>query len=154
MKNYNYEEMRKWLCGMVKNNGDNMACPHEMNPAFNCSAHNCRDCADLVLDEYERLVLLKNGKAVMPKKETLKRNYTAEKKAWVKKVNGEFEDTNRSWRLDSRNGQIIVYKVGQSGVVKTGMARCNPSDTFDMATGCALAYARAQGYEIPFYMFL
>lgn len=35
---------------------------------------------------------------------------------------------------------------------KIGVAKCNPSDTFDLATGLAIAYARAMGHEVPDYV--
>ena len=35
---------------------------------------------------------------------------------------------------------------------KIGVAKCNPSDTFDLETGLAIAYARANGRFIPDYV--
>ena len=32
---------------------------------------------------------------------------------------------------------------------KIGVAKCNPSDKFDMRTGVAIAYARATGRKVP-----
>lgn len=35
---------------------------------------------------------------------------------------------------------------------KIGVAKCNPTDVFDLATGLAIAYARANGKPIPDYV--
>ena len=35
---------------------------------------------------------------------------------------------------------------------KIGVAKCNPSDTFDLETGLAIAYARANGRYVPDYV--
>lgn len=146
MKNYCYEEIREWLCDMLKE----CACPSDIDRTFSCTGHTCEKCAALMLDEYERLILSGHN-STAPKKP---HDFTAEKEAWVKKMMDEFSNTNSNWGCDICVNRILVFKVGQSGVLKTGIARCNPTDTFDTDTGLALAYARAQKYEIPFYMFL
>ena len=35
---------------------------------------------------------------------------------------------------------------------KIGVAKCNPTDTFDLATGLAIAYARANNILVPSYV--
>ena len=35
---------------------------------------------------------------------------------------------------------------------KIGVAKCNPTDAFDLATGLAIAYARANGKTVPDYV--
>lgn len=35
---------------------------------------------------------------------------------------------------------------------KIGVAKCNPTDVFDLATGLAIAYARANGKAVPDYV--
>lgn len=35
---------------------------------------------------------------------------------------------------------------------KIGVAKCNPTDTFDLATGLAIAYARANNIPVPSYV--
>ena len=35
---------------------------------------------------------------------------------------------------------------------KIGVAKCNPTDIFDLATGLAIAYARANGKAVPDYV--
>ena len=35
---------------------------------------------------------------------------------------------------------------------KIGVAKCNPTDVFDLATGLAIAYARANGKAVPHYV--
>lgn len=117
----------------------------------NLSAEDINKIVDLVVHK------LKN-EAIAPKKEQKLKYSPAElkhlKDAWVDKMVKEFESTSYQWKLEDYDTQTVVFRLGQSKVQKIGVARCNSSDHFNLDIGCALAYARAQGYEIPDFMFM
>lgn len=80
---------------------------------------------------------------------------TMKKKFWVTEMTARL-------RKEEQNNPLTVgaIAVGRQVSVmyldterpKIGVAKCNPSDKFDLETGLAIAYARANGKDVPDYV--
>lgn len=52
-----------------------------------------------------------------------------------------------TYQPDQNDTNIVFCFDNHTG--KVGVARCNPSDNFNLDIGKAIAYARCKGYEVP-----
>ena len=52
-----------------------------------------------------------------------------------------------TYRPSTGDTNIVICFDNHTG--KVGVARCNPSDNFNLDIGKAIAYARCRGYEVP-----
>ena len=73
-------------------------------------------------------------------------------------LNGRCKENHGYWCSENmleavKNKPIVIYNVGLKVIAKdhntgkTGVAKCNPSDTFDFYTGVKLALERLTGEE-------
>ena len=77
--------------------------------------------------------------------------------AWVNKVNALMRqaETNSPSTVGAvivNNNKIIVTITKNIDNPRIGVAVCNPTDTFDLNTGIAIAYAKAKGWELPCFI--
>ena len=82
-------------------------------------------------------------------------NTTMKRKNWVSEMNARLmkEEQNNPLTVGAvAVGRQVSVLYLDTERPKIGVAKCNPADAFDLATGYAIAYARANGKEIPDYV--
>ena len=74
------------------------------------------------------------------------------KNEWISAMVNAFmaaETTNLTTVVVGRQVAVVYLDTDKP---KIGVAKCNPTDVFDLATGLAIAYARANGKTVPDYV--
>ena len=74
------------------------------------------------------------------------------KNEWISAMVNAFmaaETTNLTTVVVGRQVAVVYLDTDKP---KIGVAKCNPTDVFNLATGLAIAYARANGKAVPDYV--